>query len=76
MKFLHLQTDEDDVDAIKSPEQEMSDQQAIDYINGLQTVQDLNAAWGQYGEQYWKGNKAIIKAFSLRKKTLTNGTDA
>lgn len=74
MKTLHLQTDEDDVDAVKSPEQEMSDQQAIDYINGIQSVDGLDAAWAQYGEPYWKGNKAIIKAFNLRKKNLTNGT--
>lgn len=74
MKTLHLQTDEDDVDAVKSPEQEMSDQQAINFINGIQSVNDLDAAWAQYGEPYWKGNKAIIKAFNLRKKNLTNGT--
>lgn len=74
MKTLHLQTDEDDVDAVKSPEQEMSDQQAIDFINGIQSVDGLDAAWAQYGEPYWKGNKAIIKAFNLRKKNLTNGT--
>lgn len=74
MKTLHLQTDEDDVDAVKSPEQEMSDQQAIDFINGIQSVAGLDAAWAQYGEPYWKGNKEIIKAFNLRKKNLTNGT--
>lgn len=72
MKTLHLQTDEDDVDAAKTPEQEMSDQQAIDYINRLASVDELNAAWGQY-ESFWKGSKDIIKAFNLRKKTLTNG---
>lgn len=74
MKTLHLQTDEDDVDAVKSPEEEMSDLQAIDYINGLKSVDALNAAWAQYGEPYWKGHKDIIKAYNLRKKTLTNGT--
>lgn len=75
MKTLHLQTDEDDVDAVKTPQQELTDQQAIDYINSLQSVDALNAAWVQY-EQYWKGNKAIIKAFNQRKKALTNGTSA
>jgi hypothetical protein len=74
LKQFHIPTDKDDVDAIKSPEQEMSDQQAIDFINGIQSVADLDAAWAQYGEPYWKGNKAIIKAFNLRKKNLTNGT--
>jgi len=75
LKQFHIPTDKDDVDAIKTPEQEMSDQQAIDYINSLQSVDALNAAWVQY-EQYWKGNKAIIKAFNQRKKSLTNGTSA
>lgn len=75
LKQFHIPTDKDDVDAIKTPEQEMSDQQAIDYINGLQSVDALNAAWVQY-EQYWKGNKAIIKAFNQRKKALTNGASA
>jgi len=75
LKQFHIPTDKDDVDAIKTPEQEMSDQQAIDYINSLQSVDALNAAWVQY-EQYWKGNKAIIKAFNQRKKALTNGTSA
>lgn len=74
LKFFHIPTSEDDVDAVKSPEQEMSDQQAIDFINGIQSVAGLDAAWSQYGEPYWKGNKAIIKAFNLRKKNLTNGT--
>lgn len=73
MKMIHLATDEDDVDAVKTPEEEMSDQQAIDYINGLKSVDALNAAWAQYGEPYWKGHKDIIKAYNLRKKTLTNG---
>jgi hypothetical protein len=75
LKQFHIPTDKDDVDAIKTPEQEMSDQRAIDYINSLQSVDALNAAWVQY-EQYWKGNKAIIKAFNQRKKSLTNGTSA
>lgn len=75
LKQFHIPTDKDDVDAIKTPEQEMSDQQAVDYINSLQSVDALNAAWVQY-EQYWKGNKAIIKAFNQRKKALTNGASA
>jgi len=74
LKFFHIPTSEDDVDAVKSPEEEMSDQQAIDYINGLKSVEALNAAWAQYGEPYWKGHKDIIKAYNLRKKTLANGT--
>lgn len=73
MKNLHLQTDEDDVDAVKSPEEEMTDQSWIDYFNSLKTPQELDAAWKQYGNQL-KSNKTIIKAFNLRKKALSNGT--
>lgn len=72
LKFFHIPTDRDDVDFPKTPEQEMSDQQAIDYINSISSVDDLNAAWNQY-EPFWKGNKDIIKAFNNRKKALTNG---
>lgn len=72
LKQFHIPTDKDDVDAIKSPEQEMNDQQAIDYINRLASVDELNAAWNQY-EPFWKGNKDITKAFNNRKKALTNG---
>lgn len=74
MKFFHIATDEDDVDAVKTPQEELTDQQAVDYINSLASVDDLNAAWAQYGAQYWNGNKTIIAAFNKRKKQLTNGT--
>ena len=73
LKFFHIPTDRDDVDFPKTEEQEMTDQSWVDYFNSLQTVQDLDAAWGQYGAQF-KGNKEVIKAFNLRKKALTNGT--
>lgn len=75
MKQLHLQTDEDDVDAVKSPEEEMNDQSWVSYINSLQSVQDLDKMWAQYGKSL-KGNKEVIKAFNLRKKALTNGTQS
>ena len=75
LKFFHIPTDRDDVDFPKTEEQEMTDQSWVGYFNSLQTVQDLDAAWGQYGAQF-KGNKEVIKAFNLRKKALTNGTKA
>ena len=75
LKQFGIQTDRDDADFPKSPEQEMNDQSWADYFNSLQTVQDLDAAWAQYGNQL-KGNKAVVKAFNLRKKALTNGTKA
>lgn len=73
LKQFGVQTDRDDVDAIRTPEQEMSDQQAVEYLETLPSVDALNWAWQQYGNQ-WKGSKEIIKAFNNRKKLLTNGT--
>lgn len=52
-----------------------NDMSAIDYINSLNSVQELNWAWGQYGDG-WKNSKDIIKAFNKRKKEVTNGTNA
>ena len=75
MKTLHLQTDEDDVDAVKTPEEEMNDMNWESYINSLNSVQDLDAMWAQYGNQL-KGNKAVVLMFNKRKKALTNGTKA
>ncbi len=74
LKQFHIPTDKDDVDALKSPEEEMNDQSWADYFNSLQTAKELDAAWAQYGNQL-KGNKAVVKAFNLRKKALSNGTN-
>lgn len=75
LKQFGVQTDRDDVDAVKSPEEQMNDEQAINYINGLKTTKDLDAAWRQY-EVYWKGNRAIKLAFNKRKQEVANGTRA
>lgn len=73
LKQFGIQTDRDDVDAVKTPEQEMSEQQAIEYIESLSSGVALNWAWQQYGAA-WKGSKEIIRAFNNRKKQLTNET--
>ena len=73
MKFFHIATDEDDVDAVKTPDEEMNDEKGIAYINSLTTTDALDAAWRQY-EPFWKGNRAIITAFNKRKRELANGT--
>ena len=73
LKQFGVQTDKDDVDAVKSPEQEMNDMNWETYFNSLGSVKELDEAWAKYGEQL-KGNKAVIKAFNLRKKALMNGT--
>lgn len=74
MKMLHLQTDKDDVDAPKSPEEEMNDRNWEAYFMSLATVEELDAAWAKYGAGL-KGNKAVIKAFNKRKQELTNGAN-
>ena len=45
----------------------------VEYINSLNTVQELDQMWATYGEQF-KQNKEVKLAFNLRKKELTNGT--
>lgn len=75
LKFFHIPTDRDDVDFPKTPEQEMGEQQAIEYINSLNNADELNWAWGQYGAG-WQSSKEIIKAFNKRKKEVSNGVNA
>lgn len=73
MKTLHLQTDEDDVDAVKTPEEEMNDMNWESYFKSLNTAEELDAAWAQYGAGL-KGNKPVIAAFNKRKREVVNGT--
>jgi len=73
MKQFHIATDEDDVDAVKTPEQELNDMNWESYFKSLNSVAELDAAWQKYGEQL-KGNKAVLLAFNKRKKELLNGT--
>ena len=73
LKQFGIQTDKDDVDYPKTPEQEMSDMNWEAYFNSLNSVAELDAAWQKYGGQL-KGNKAVIMAFNNRKKELLNGT--
>ena len=75
LKFFHIATDKDDVDAPKTPEEELNDRNWEAYFNSLNTAQELDAAWSQYGAQL-KGNKAVIKAFNKRKMEVTNATRA
>ena len=75
LKFFHIATDKDDVDAPKSPEEVMNDMNWESYFNSLNTVQELDAAWAQYGAQL-KGNKAVIKAFNKRKMEVTNAAQS
>jgi hypothetical protein len=75
LKFFHVATDRDDVDAPKTAEQEMNDMNWESYINSLNTVEELDAMWAQYGNQL-RGNKTVVAAFNKRKKAVLNGTNA
>lgn len=69
LKFFHISTDEDDVDRPKTEIEEMNSMNAIQYIESLSTVADLDAAWQQY-QQFWKDDKEVIRAFNKQKKKL------
>lgn len=69
LKLFHIATDRDDVDAPKSAEEEMNDMNWEAYFKSLGTVEELDAAWGQYGQQL-HGNKAVLTAFNKRKLEL------
>ena len=71
LKFFHIQTDKDDVDAPKSPEEEMNDMNWEKYFDSLTTEEALDAAWNQYGDGL-KNNKKVIIAFNKRKQEIRN----
>lgn len=73
LKFLHIATDKDDVDAPKSAEEEMNLAQIIAQINGFTTQEQMNWAWQQYGGYYGK-DKEFKAAFAKRQKEIANGT--
>lgn len=73
LKFLHIATDKDDVDAPKSADEEMNLQQIIAQINGFTTQEQMNWAWQQYGGYYGK-DKEFKAAFAKRQKEIANGT--
>lgn len=74
LKFFHIATDRDDVDAPKTAEEEMNDMNWEAYINSLSTVKELDDMWEQYGNQL-RGNKTVLAAFNKRKKAVINGTN-
>jgi len=72
LKFFHIATDRDDVDAPKTEEQEMSLQNAIAYINGLNNTSDMQKAWAYYQQWYGK-DKEFLTAYNKKMKELNNG---
>lgn len=73
LKFFHIATDRDDVDAPKSIEEEINLQQIIAQINGFTTQEQMNWAWNQYGGYYGK-DKTFKAAFAKRQKEIADGT--
>lgn len=73
LKFFHIATDKDDVDAPKSAEEEMNLQQIIAQINSFTTQEQMNWAWQTYGQYYGK-DKTFKAAFAKRQKEIADGT--
>ena len=73
LKFFHIATDKDDVDAPKSIEEEMNLQQIIAQINTFTTQEQMQWAWQTYGN-YYKNDKAFKAAFAKRQKEIADGT--
>jgi len=73
LKFFHIATDKDDVDAPKTIEEEMNLQQIITQINSFTTQEQMNWAWQQYGGYYGK-DRDFKAAFAKRQKEISNGT--
>ena len=72
LKFFHIATDKDDVDAPKTIEEEMNLQQIIDQINTFTTQEQMTWAWQTYGSYYGK-DKAFKAAFAKRQKDIADG---
>lgn len=73
LKFFHISTDKDDVDAPKTIEEEMNIQQIIAQINSFTTQEQMNWAWQQYGGYYGK-DRDFKAAFAKKQKEIANGT--
>lgn len=71
LKFFHIATDRDDVDAPKTAEQELTLGQIIEQINGFTTQEQMNWAWQTYGQYYGK-DKAFKAAFAKKQKEITD----
>jgi len=77
LKFFHIATDKDDVDAPKTAEEEVSVQTAIAYIKGAKDVASLQQLYAYY-QQFPKiaRDKEFLKEFNLLMKGFNNGTNA
>lgn len=72
LKFFHIATDKDDVDAPRTIEEEMNLQQIIAQINTLTTHEQMLWAWKTYA--YYQKDKSFKAAFAKRQKEIDDGT--
>ena len=73
LKFFHIATDRDDVDAPKSAEEEINLAQIIAQINSFTTQEQMTWAWQTYGGYYGK-DREFKAAFAKRQKEIADGT--
>ena len=71
LKFFHIATDRDDVDAPKSAEEEMNLAQIIAQINSFTTQEQMTWAWQTYGGYYGK-DREFKAAFAKRQKEIAD----
>ena len=72
LKFFHIQTDYDDVDVRQENEEDLL-AEAINYINSLNTPEELGGAWDYY-KDYYGNNQDFKVAFARRMQEVSNGT--
>lgn len=77
LKFFHIATDKDDVDAPKTEEEEMNVQTAISYINAAADAESLKQ-YHAYYQQFPKiaKDKEYLKAFNLKMKGFNDATQS
>lgn len=73
LKFFHVATDRDDVDAPRTFEDEMNLQQVIQWIGTLTTQEQMADAWHTYSPYYGKDG-SFKTAFAKRQKEIAYGT--
>ncbi len=72
LKFFHIATDKDDVDAPKSIEEEMYLQQIIAQIKTFTTQEQMAWAWQTYA--FYQKDKTFKAEFAKQQKAIADGT--
>lgn len=73
LKFFHVSTDKDDVDAPRSIEEEMTLQQVIAWLWTLTTQEQMNEAWATYSP-FYKNDKTFKTEFAKRQREISNAS--